>query len=290
MLTEIFSRSNFFFSGYFRISEDYEKSYFVYQNDSLDKEIIDVILFPIGGIAENPGQVIHKELSPGESLILDTDHVRALIGEVFEGSFFLCLQGPQFKDAVALKDLMVNWSSQSGGSFFATGPVSEMNLPINKAKKGFYMFSPIVVDASRKIRSVNVIHNHSSDPYYADTIEIVPRLSNLDGETIVGQASLIPPYGSLVIDTQEYFGKAGVDLLQKTGGYGALTAQHSGHMCTSFFFQTDERGNIICGNHTQAAMGALGGPTLLQALRDEIKKAFPLITYLRTKIWGYAID
>jgi hypothetical protein len=279
----IFSSSNFFFSGYFRVPAEKTKSVFIYQNDSPKEETVAAIVFPTGGAPERREHVIRKTLSPGGSLALGTVEIEALLGGAREGSIFLCVKGPDFKDAVTLKDLMVNWNSPAGGSFFAIGPFSELNTPATKAKKSFFMFSPIVV--SEALGSVNVLINHSSDPCYADAIEIIPTLANLNGEVIIGRPALIPPYGSLVIDTKGYFGDEGVALLAKTGGYGGLYARHAGHILVSYFFQTDQRGNIVCGNHTQPAIAAImGAPTFQEALKGQIKMAVPWIPYLRDKL------
>jgi hypothetical protein len=282
-LDEIFSRSNFFFSGYFRIPKDRTKSIFVYQNNTLETELLDAIIFPCGGIKENKHKIIHKVLSPGDLLLLDTEEISSLLGDGTEGSIFLCLKGPEFKEAVAVKDLMLNWASVAGGSTFAVGPFAEINAGPNKAKKSFFMSAPIVCSKERGVKSVNVLINHSSDPAYDDTIMLTPQLSNLNGEVIVGQPFQIPPFGMFVVDIEKYFGSDGVTLLNRTNGYGAITAQHLGHILPSYFFQTDVEGNIICGNHTQPPTGIFAGRPLPQLFKEKIKQMFPWIVYLRAK-------
>lgn len=283
MFNEIFTRSNFFFSGYFRMSEDHVEDPFVYQNNSEETEILDAILFSCDGINDKKWKILSTVLLPGQSLSLGAKEVRSLLPGVKEGSILLCLKGPRFKDAVRLKDLMMNWSSKAGGSFFAIGPFSEVNPAATKAKKSFYMFCPL---ASRKngTKNFNVFVNHSSDHEYTDTVELVPQLSNLNGAVIVGAPLRIPPFGTFVMDVEKYFGKAGVALLDKTDGYGGITVQHVGHILASYFFQADTEGNIVCGNHTQAAFGILGGPSFRGMFKDEIKRLFPFIVSLRTKV------
>lgn len=276
MFNEIFARSNFFFSGYFRVSPHGIRNYLLYQNDSQEKEILDVVVFPPEGIGKKNWKIISKVLPPRESWLLDANELSALLGEAKEGSVFLCVKGGQkFEETRAQKDLVLSWASPSGGSLFAVGPFSELNQGPTKSKKSFFMFCPVVLEKNSGIKTVNIIINHSSDPNYADTIQLTPQLSNLKGEILSGDRVTIPPFGTTVVDVEEHFGKKGIELLDMTGGYGGMTIQHAGHILVSYFFQADSDGNIICGNHTQPPAGIFGGPTTFQVFKGEVKRMFP---------------
>lgn len=291
MFNEIFSRSNFFFSGYFRIPKERIKNLLIYQNDTEKTETIDALIFPLGGVRKNNYKIIHKILAPGEALVLDTEEMSVLLGGETEGSVFLCLQGPSFKEAMTVKDLLLNWESSVGGSVFAVGPFPDLNIAATKAKKSFFMFCPLIFDKGSGVKNLNILLNHSSDPAYNDTIEITPHLNNLKGESIVGNSVIIPPFGTGIIDVEVHFGKEGMALLARTGGYGGMTIQHVGHIFASYFFQANEHGDIICGNHTQPPIGIFGtSMTFRQLFKGEVKRMFPWVISLRKKIMDQKND
>ena len=70
LFEDIFSSSNFFFSGYFRVPAEKTESVFIYQNDSPEAETVSAIVFPMGGAAEGRERIIRKTLPPGGSLAL----------------------------------------------------------------------------------------------------------------------------------------------------------------------------------------------------------------------------
>ena len=281
-LEQIFPKSNFFFSGYFRIPKDRTKSLFVYQNDTEGVEEIAAVIFPPEGVTKNEHKVIERKLAPSEALVLDTDEIRAQLGDLTtEGTILLCVSGEKFdKKSLTSKDLALHWTSKAGGTLFAIGPFGELNSGPDRSKKNFFMFCPIVVREG-ELGSFNIIINHSSDPAYRDAVELTPKLSNLSGELLIGKTFTLEPFGCATIDIKTHFGQEGLELLKKTGGEGGMTIQHSGHILASYFGQADPEGNIICGNHTQPPSGAVGVLTGKEMWKDCIKRTFPFLVTMR---------
>ncbi len=270
--------SNFFFSGYFRIPKDKTKSLFIYQNDSSGVEEISAVIFPPEGIMTRKHQIIQRTLMPSESLVLDTDEIEKRFSDaIVEGTILLCVSGEKFnKKTLTSKDLALHWNSASGGTLFAIGPFNEVNAGPDRSKKNFFMFCPVVVKGG-ELDTFNIIINHSSDMSYEDSVELVPKLSNLSGDILVGKPFKIPPFGCASLSIGGHFGQEGIEFLKKTEGHGGMTIQHPGHILVSYFGQVDNQGNIICGNHTQPPSGAVGLLKGKEMLKNEIKRRFPFL-------------
>ena len=277
-------KSNFFFSGYFRIPKDKSKSLFIYQNDTPENEEISAIIFPREGKTLGSQKTIAKTLKPSESLILDTDEILAQFESgITEGTVLLCVNGEQFdKRSLTSKDLALHWNSASGGALFAIGPFGSVNAGPDRLKKNFFMFCPVVI-CEGELDTFNIVINPSSDESYDDAVELIPELSNLSGETLVGSSFTVEPFGCSSLSVMEHFGKEGIELLRRTGGNGGMTIRHPGHILVSYFGQSDIDGNIICGNHTQPPSGAAGVMTGMDMWKNSIKKTFPLLLTIRDK-------
>ncbi len=281
----VIPQSNFFFSGYFRIPKDKSKSLFIYQNDTSQDETVAAIIFPREGKTLGSQKVITKTLAPSESLILDTDEILTHFESALtEGTVLLCVSGEKFdKRSLTSKDLALHWNSASGGTLFAIGPFGEVNAGPQRSKKNFFMFCPVVIKEG-ELDTFNIVINPSSDQSYTDVVELIPELSNLRGETIMGKPFTIQPFGCSSIFVTEHFGKEGIELLSRTGGQGGMTIRHPGHILVSYFGRSDADGNIICGNHTQPPSGAVGVMTGMDMLKNSIKRTFPFLLTMRNTL------
>lgn len=278
-IKEAIKKSNLFFPTFFRIQNEFSKNIFVYQNDSDVAETISVVLFPVTGMLEGGGRLITQNLQPNEFFLLDDTMISKATGDAREGTILACLQTNKPVSKISFrKEFISNWLSVddgwTSGAMVGIGPFSTFNTPETKKKRSFSMFAPVVYKKG-EIQTENVLINHSSSPDYTDRIEITPTLSNMNGEIMFGKKILIEPFGHGVIDIEKTFGEEGEILVEKTGGYGYHGVAHTGHLLASYFVQLDNRGNFLCGNHTQPPSGILGVATLPQALKEKIKLMLP---------------
>lgn len=283
-LKEIFSDSNLFFSSYFLVPPDKTENVFLYTNDSARTETARAIIFSAEGVNGPDWKMIEKTLGSNDSFILNTGEIDTLT-EFKEGSIMLCLKiHGEFDKSVLRKEFVSTWmSSASGattGAMTSAGPFPSLNMPETKGKKSFCMLTPVIAKPLQ-ISTRSVLINHSTDPDYQDTAEVIPTLSNRNGEMIKGEKISIPPFGVGVTDIPKYFGKAGEELLLRSGGYGSFTAFKLGHIFVSYFFQLDNDGNFVCGNHTQPPPGIMLPFTHWQIIKERIKQVFPWLMYLR---------
>lgn len=258
---------------------------FIYENDTPLTEKVCAVIFSKEG---NSGvwKTIEKVIPPFESFVLHKHEIAKIMPDVAQGSILLCLEAQgTFDDPSRFrKEFVANWISSrnnvTSGAMTSAGPFAELNTAESKKKKSFTMFAPVNYEKN-KVRSYNVIINHSTDPHYADTVKLEPILHNLDGQSVKGEPVTIPPFGVAIIDMEKCFGQEGVDLLTKTHGYGTITARYVGYIFVSYFFQTDWQGNFLCGNHTQPPSGIFAKKIPFQMLKSKIKQALPFLILLR---------
>ena len=280
-INEIFPKCALFFSTYFRIVNDETKNIFTYQNDTATQETVYAIIFTSKG-KDGEWKVITTLLPPYAPFVLTTKDIAREFPGVNEGSILLALApGVPFEVGMLRKEYVSNWLSEGSGTFTSAGPFTMLNTLDQKKSKSFFMFSPVVYKKGF-LNTFNVLVNHSTDPDYADSVEVVPELSNLKGGMLVGSPILIAPFGSVAIDIEKVFGKAGLSLLENTGGYGTMTVKCFGHILISYFFEADGIGKLLCGNHTQPPVSIfLSKKDVRSMFKDEIKKKFPFLLRIK---------
>lgn len=282
-LKDIFSRTHLFFSSHFRAFPDGTRNAFIYQNDSASPEVARVLLFPSTGVKDGCA-LIEKRLLPNDSIVVRSDEIAKQLPGVHMGTVLLCLQieGP-LEDSRFRKELVSDWLSlgkgATRGAMTSAGPFSVLNTAETKPTRSFFMFSPVVFRPGA-VQTENVLINHSTDPNYADRIEIMPLLSNLNGEVIEGKPVVLEPFGCGIIDIERTFGQRGVEALARTNGYGFHRVRQQGYIFVSYFFQLDQDGDVICGNHTQPP-NILLRTTSGQLWKQKIKIMFPWLLYLK---------
>lgn len=283
-ISEIFSKAALFFSTYFEIEEGVTKNVFTYQNDTKSREHIHALIYSTQG-SKRPIKIVTKTIEPFQSFILTTEDIKIEFPGVKVGSILLALTlEVPFGKGMLRKEYVSNWLSEASGAYTSAGPFTALNTAEQKKTKSFFMFSPVVHQAG-KVTTRNILINHSTDINYTDSVSIVPELCNLDGECVNGNKVVLEPFGTLVIDIREVFGKKGEAILNKTGGYGTMTIHSFGYIFISYFFQQDENGNILCGNHTQPPAGILGGKkTRKDMLKAKVKQLLPFIVRLKQGI------
>ncbi len=242
------------FSSFIHISETTEQNNFYYVNEGKETErLVAIILTPDGKIPFNLTPLVYK-LATGESLKIDANKILLQIGITnFQGSFLLIASNHDSEKPFnfSLKDLVTTWLGKDACTQIGVGGIRYFNVTGWKEKKSYYMFCPAVL-SNNKRKTLITIFNHSTEHSYNDTVQLIPKLHNLDGETIIGKELSMPPFGCGIIDVDDHFGEEGKRLLQKTNGRGSLTTSHKGHTFSSLFFHIEKENNtIISGRHTQ---------------------------------------
>jgi hypothetical protein len=242
------------FSSYVQVLGNNDRTVFVYQNDGSSRErVIGIVLNQEGELF--PGFTpFDAELEPKQTATID---VSKQFGSNFSGkcvgSFLLIVANSNQDEKLLLapKDLVTQWSSPLGSAQIGNAGYTNLNVVGEKEKKSYFLFCPAVVENDKQNTRL-VVFNHSVDPDYSDTVQLIPELHNLRGETVLGKPITVKPFGCAIIDPGEYFGEAGKALLASTEKRGSVTMRHHGHTFSSFFFFVDPKSKaIFSARHTQ---------------------------------------
>lgn len=224
-----------------------------YTNESDFAERLTAIFLDTAGISARGYTPVEKVLQPGEGWRVDAAEYLTPLGLIpFSGSIMLVSRRAEESHLPPnIKDLVSTWWSPTSSMEILVGGLPRLNLPGEKEKKSYYMFCP-AVEVNEKIKTLQVTINYSTDPDYADTATFAPRLHGLNGQTIEGPEVSIPPFGTAVLDPEQWFGEPGRALLAANGGRCSMTAVHLGHTLVSLFFHADRLTNDLqSGTHTQ---------------------------------------
>jgi hypothetical protein len=275
------------FSGYVHLKGADQEADFCYQNmNAVPEEVAAVILRPNGEpVAE-------------QTAVLEQSHAlrvsaRKLLESVgisdFQGSILLVSRpmaaradGAPYEEM----DFYSSWRSRVPGSAaqIIVGAIRHFNEIGRKEKQSFFMGCPAVVTNNDR-KTIIAIINHSSDPNYADTPEIVPELRNAHGRMVKAAPMHAPPFGIFLIDVDDVFGEEGRKLLAETGGYGSVGVWHRGHIFSTLFFHVDRRtGAILSGTHTQPLINVLSSYGVTHPVWYALAPRIPGL-YAIWKVW-----
>ncbi len=237
-----------------------QRTSFCYVNDGKYRErIVGLLLLPSGELAPGLAPIV-REIGPGEVFEVDANEELRRVGITsFEGSFLALLSNvnPLEPFDISTKDHVTMWVSDKSQVQIVTAGNKNINVPGQGAKKSFCMFCSAILETP-EIQTRVMIFNHSTEGNYTDTITITPRLHNMNGETIEGQALSVAPFGCAIINVDQFFGEKGKGLLSKTEGRGTLSVIHQGHTMGSLFFHVDRpSGALQSGQHTQPVVPAI---------------------------------
>ncbi|MDP3710357.1 MAG: hypothetical protein Q8R29_01370 [bacterium] len=242
------------FSSYVHLEKPYQDCEFIYQNPSVGREEVLLLMFHLDG-KEVPNFVpeIHT-LAPGQSVRLNVKSELQKIGIFqFRGSVF-CVVHPIdiMTEDLSQRDFVSIWSSSvtKSACHIGLGALKILNVGGRKENQQYLMYCPAVISTPEK-KTLITFFNHSSEPGYADVVTLRPQLRNLRGKSVPGSEISVGPYGTFVIDVDEIFGERGVRLLQETDSRGCVVVHHRGHTFPTLFFHCHRKSrDILIGTHT----------------------------------------
>lgn len=258
------SKQKCVFNSYIHLKKPTHEMRYSYVNENPIRESVTAIFLDSEGDPAEGYEPFSCELDPGE--VVKIDPKALLVRDNFIGSSMLIIRPVNEEDTMIIKnkDAVTSWLAEDTACEIGTAAFPALNTKGVRENQSYYMFcSAVVSDEKRK--TLIVIFNHSTDSDYSDTVEFTPKLQNLNGDLIVGPKVFVKPFGLGLFDTDELFGNEGRELLAKTGGRGSMTLFNRGHIFPSFFFHVDRKSeNLICGSHTQPAMGIFMNPAAMQ--------------------------
>lgn len=243
------------FSSYIHNSTPGVNSIFYYVNESPFLEKVSVFFLDAVGLSPKGFQPLAISLGPNESLHVDiAAEIKKINGSVqFFGNIYIVVYDPDESHNMesTKKDLVSLWQSDVACVQIGIAALASFNESSKKGPKTYLMFCPAVHETKETTTKV-VLFNSSTESGYNDRVEIIPKLHNLNGETILGKALFIEPFCAGVLNVGDHFGATGAELLEKTGGRGSLTIMHNGHTFSSYFFFEDKSSGVLfSGRHTQ---------------------------------------
>lgn len=244
-----------FFSMYVHLEQGLKSEYFYQNSGTVPEEIVAVIFHQDGRrVTEVPP--ITAYLAPDTAITIEAGEYLNKVGITsFRGSLMFIAHPIEVvpNDDLSQRDYAGVWSSARHGVHIGIGGTLKQNITGEKEKKTYNMFCPAVIWNEER-KTIVTFFNHSTEPGYNDSISIIPRLENLKGERLNGKELSTGPHGTIIIDVEDAFGKEGYELLARTGGRGAITTSHKGHVFATLFFNVDRKTNeLVSGTHTNPA-------------------------------------